>query len=153
VLVLVADYRLYPRRAIRLLEDWPGRRVGIEHVRSAATRGASSSWGTAPAATTRCCADLRSSPPSDMHPPSRRLDGLAGPYEFLPIRPDSPARPVFFHPDYPAGTQPPTTAPRSPKAFSPRRATTGREPTRSTLAMAKKLGDAGVPVELKVYDG
>jgi acetyl esterase/lipase len=81
--------------------------------------------------------------------------GLAGPYEFLPLEPGSPARPVFFHPDYPPGTQPIDyatstslraflAAPSDDKIVSPQR---------STLAMAAKLQAAGVPVELKMYDG
>lgn len=81
--------------------------------------------------------------------------GLAGAYEFLPLGPDSPARPVFHHPDYPAGTQPiDYPGPGSRRAFLavPRRDEVV-SPERSTLAMAKKLGELGVPVELKVYDG
>ncbi len=81
--------------------------------------------------------------------------GLAGPYEFLPLEPGSPARPVFFHPDYPPDTQPIDdvistslraflAAPVDDKVVSPQR---------STLAMAAKLRAAGVPVELKMYDG
>ncbi len=81
--------------------------------------------------------------------------GLAGPYEFLPLEPGSPARPVFFHPDYPPDTQPIDdvtsaslraflAAPVDDKVVSPQR---------STLAMAAKLKAAGVPVELKLYDG
>src|SRR6185436_18003885 len=31
--------------------------------------------------------------------------GLAGPYDFLPIK-NPEAQPVFFHPEYPAGSQP-----------------------------------------------
>ena len=81
--------------------------------------------------------------------------GLAGAYEFLPLEPGSPARPVFFHPDYPPNTQPIDdvtaaslraflAAPVDDKVVSPQR---------STLAMAAKLKAAGVPVELKMYDG
>ena len=81
--------------------------------------------------------------------------GLAGAYEFLPLGPDSPARPVFFHPGYPAGTQPidyavagapPTflAAPVGDKVVSPQR---------STLAMADRLRAAGVPIELRMYPG
>ena len=81
--------------------------------------------------------------------------GLAGAYEFLPLEPDSPARPVFFHPDYPPNTQPIDdvtgtslraflAAPVNDKVVSPQR---------STLAMAAKMRAAGVPVELRMYDG
>lgn len=161
VLVLVADYRLYPEaRYPAFLEDsaralaW-----GIEHARSLGgdprrlfVMGHSAGGYNA--------AMLALDPrwlAATGHAPAELAGwiGLAGPYEFLPLRPDSPARPVFFHPDYPAGTQPlDYAAPRSPKAFLgvPRNDKVV-SPTRSTLAMAKRLGDAGVPVELKVYDG
>lgn len=81
--------------------------------------------------------------------------GLAGAYEFLPLEPGSPARPVFFHPDYPPGTQPIDHAgagslraflavPANDRVISPQR---------STLAMATRLRGAGVAVELHVYEG
>jgi acetyl esterase/lipase len=81
--------------------------------------------------------------------------GLAGACEFLPLAPDSSARPVFFHPDYPQGTQPVDHArPGSPKAFLgvPLNDKVV-SPQRSTLAMAGKLRDAGVPVDLRIYEG
>ena len=81
--------------------------------------------------------------------------GLAGAYEFLPLEPGSPARPVFFHPDYPPNTQPiDDVTPASLRAFLA--APTDDKvvsPQRSTLAMAAKLKAAGVPVELKTYGG
>ena len=81
--------------------------------------------------------------------------GLAGPYEFQPLEPGSPARPVFFHPDYPPGTQAIDYATgTSPRAFLAAPVDDKVvSPQRSTLAMAAKLKAAGVPVELKMYDG
>ncbi len=81
--------------------------------------------------------------------------GLAGPYEFLPLEPGSPARPVFFHPDYPPGTQAIDYATgTSLRAFLAAPVDDMVvSPQRSTLAMAAKLKAAGVPVELKMYDG
>ena len=79
--------------------------------------------------------------------------GLAGPYEFLPItNPD--AKPVFFHPDYPPGTQPIAyAAPGSPRTFLGAATDDALvNPRRNTLALAKRLEDAGVPVTLKLYD-
>lgn len=79
--------------------------------------------------------------------------GLAGPYDFFPT--DNPqARPVFFHPDYPARAQPiefgatravPTFlgAPTDDPVVSP---------TRSTQALAARLRAAGTPVTLRGYD-
>ena len=80
--------------------------------------------------------------------------GLAGPYEFLPLAP-GPARPVFFHPDYPPGTQPiEAVTGDSLRAFLAAPTKDGVvSPERSTRAMAEKLRAAGVPVELKMYDG
>ena len=81
--------------------------------------------------------------------------GLAGAYDFIPLDAGSPARPVFHHPDYPKDSQPIDdvtrdslraflAAPVHDKVVSPER---------STRAMAAKLQAAGVPVELKMYDG
>ncbi|HEY8878314.1 MAG TPA: alpha/beta hydrolase [Roseateles sp.] len=79
--------------------------------------------------------------------------GLAGPYDFLPIvNPD--ARPVFFHPDYPPGTQPLEHAGRgAPRSFLG--AASNDElvnPQRNSQGLATKLQGAGVPVTLKFYD-
>ena len=159
VLTLVADYRIYPEvRYPAFLEDsaralaW-----GLEHARSLGgdpkrlfVMGHSAGGYNA--------AMLALDPrwlAATGHSPAELAGwiGLAGPYEFLPLRPDSPARPVFFHPDYPAGTQPIDHAQaRSPKTCIgvPRRDKVV-SPERSSLAMARKLRDLGVPVELKRY--
>jgi acetyl esterase/lipase len=79
--------------------------------------------------------------------------GLAGPYDFLPIEnPD--ARPVFFHPDYPPGTQPLEHASKAaPRSFlgAPRDDALVN-PQRSTQGLATRLKDLKVPVTLKFYD-
>ena len=79
--------------------------------------------------------------------------GLAGPYDFFPT--DNPAaRPVFFHPNYPAQAQPiqftPSNAPRSFLAAPVNDRLVS--PQRSTLQLANKLQAAGVPVTLKLYE-
>ena len=161
MLVLVADYRLYPQvRYPFFLEDsalalaW-----GMEHAKTLGgdrkrlfVMGHSAGGYNA----AMLALDPRWLARAG-HQPAELAGwiGLAGPYEFLPLAPDSPARPVFFHPDYPAGTQPidyPKTG--SLKAFlaGPTRDKVV-SPERSTLAMAAKLRAAGVPVELKMYDG
>jgi len=79
--------------------------------------------------------------------------GLAGPYDFLPIEnPD--VQPVFFHPDYPAGTQPLQHASRgAPRSFLGAAASDKLvNPQRNTQALATKLQALGVPVTLKFYD-
>ncbi len=78
--------------------------------------------------------------------------GLAGPYDFLPItNPD--ARPVFFHPDYPAGTQPidhvTVNAPTSFLGAAQRDLLVN--PQRNTRELAKRLQTVGVPVSVKLY--
>ncbi len=78
--------------------------------------------------------------------------GLAGPYDFYPM--DNPdAKPVFFHPNYPANSQPiDFTSPSAPRSFL----AAGVDdklvnPQRNTRQMADKLQAAGVPVVLKQY--
>ena len=78
--------------------------------------------------------------------------GLAGPYDFLPItNPD--AQPVFFHPNYPPGSQPLTWATRSaPRSFLGAAATDSLvNPQRNTVQLAQRLRDAGVSVDLHLY--
>jgi len=78
--------------------------------------------------------------------------GLAGPYDFLPMT-NVEAQPVFYHPDYPAGSQPidyaSTAAPRTFLAAGDSDATVN--PARNTQQMAKKLRAVGVPVTLRIY--
>lgn len=78
--------------------------------------------------------------------------GLAGPYDFLPIE-NRDAQPVFFHPDYPPGSQPIDYASKaSPRAFLAAAATdTIVNPERNTQQMAARLKAAGVAVTYKVY--
>jgi len=161
VLVLVADYRLYPEvRYPSFLEDsaralaW-----GLEHAQQLGgdphrvfVMGHSAGGYNAAmlAHDARWLASVG-------HRPGELAGwiGLAGAYEFLPLGPDSPARPVFFHPDYPPRTQPIDDVTRdSPKAFLAAPIDDKVvSPQRSTLAMAAKLRAAGVPVELHLYDG
>jgi acetyl esterase/lipase len=79
--------------------------------------------------------------------------GLAGPYDFLPIEnPD--AKPVFFHPNYPAGTQPLTHAHAGapPTFLGAARTDKLVNPHRNTESLAAALQADGVPVTLKLYD-
>jgi acetyl esterase/lipase len=79
--------------------------------------------------------------------------GLAGPYDFLPIS-NPQAQPVFFHPDYPPRTQPVAEVTAgAPRAFlgAPRDDKLVN-PVRSTVGLATRLQQAGVPVEMRLYD-
>lgn len=79
--------------------------------------------------------------------------GLAGPYDFLPIKnPD--ARPVFFHPSYPAGSQAIDYARRdAPPGFLAAALNDDLvNPQRNTVGLATRLRTAGAPVTLKVYE-
>ena len=79
--------------------------------------------------------------------------GLAGPYDFLPMtNPD--AQPVFFHPNYPAGSQPIDRASKAaPRSFlaAPKEDKLVN-PHRNTEGLAAKLKEAGVDVTLKTYE-
>jgi acetyl esterase/lipase len=79
--------------------------------------------------------------------------GLAGPYDFLPVtEPD--AKPVFFHPNYPTGTQPIELATAgAPRTFlGAARNDPLVNPTRSTVGLGAKLQALGVPTTVQVYD-
>lgn len=78
--------------------------------------------------------------------------GLAGPYEFLPIK-NPEVQPVFFHPDYPPGTQPVAHAGAdSPPAFlavAPDDALV--DPQRNSGQLAATLRAAGVDARYETY--
>lgn len=78
--------------------------------------------------------------------------GLAGPYDFFPIvNPD--AKPVFFHPNYPANSQPiGFTSPDAPRSFlAAPQDDLLVNPQRNTRQLAEKLQSKGVAVTLKFY--
>jgi acetyl esterase/lipase len=78
--------------------------------------------------------------------------GLAGAYDFLPMT-NPEARPVFFHPDYPPGTQPLEHAGRgSPPSFlAAARSDDLIDPQRNTGGLAARLQAASTPVTLRFY--
>ncbi len=80
--------------------------------------------------------------------------GLAGPYDFFPMQ-DTKSRPVFNHPDYPAGSQPIDYVSNSaPRTFLGAADSDGLvDPERNTKQLAEKLRSAGVSVTLRIYDG
>ncbi len=79
--------------------------------------------------------------------------GLAGPYDFLPMT-NPETRPVFFHPNYPPGSQPiDYVTPASRPAFlAAARIDELVNPQRNTVGLATRLRTAGVAVELKLYE-
>lgn len=160
MLALVADYRLYPEvRFPEFLSDsalavaW-----ALEHVREQGgnpqrvfVMGHSAGAYNAAmlALDPRWLGAARHSPQA-----LAGFIGLAGPYDFLPMsNPD--AQPVFFHPDYPPGTQPIEFASaRAPRSFLAAGASDSLvDPVRNTEALAGRLRAAGVQVELQRYAG
>lgn len=75
--------------------------------------------------------------------------GLAGPYDFLPIE-NTDVRPVFFFPDSPPDSQPINHVSRAapPTLLIAATDDTLVNPTRNTGGLAEKLGAAGVYVEV-----
>ena len=131
VLAIVADCRLYPEvRFPEFLRDaalalaWGlenGKRLGGDPRRTFVMGHSAGGYNAAMLAL-----DPRWLAPTG-HDAKRKLAGwigLAGPYEFLPLKP-GPSQPVFFHPDYPPGTQPiDYVAGDAPPPSSPHRPTT-----------------------------
>ncbi len=79
--------------------------------------------------------------------------GIAGPYNFLPMtNPDT--QPVFFHPNYPNGSQPiEYVSKQSPRSFLGAAVSdTLVIPERNTKVLAQRLNAAGSPVVLKMYE-
>ncbi len=161
VLTIVADYRLYPETTYPgFLEDsakalaWGlenANRLGGDPARVFVMGHSAGGYNAAMLALDPAWLEATGHAPAEL----AGWIGLAGPYDFFPLEAGSPARPVFHHPDYPAHAQPvefdlhgaPRTflgAPANDKVVSPQR---------STLALAGKLRAAGVPLELKMYDG
>jgi acetyl esterase/lipase len=159
ILTLVADYRLYPEvRYPDFLRDSAAALAwGLSHAqglggnpRRVFVMGHSAGAYNA----AMLALDARWLAPTGHAP--RELAGfvgLAGPYDFLPIEnPD--AKPVFFHPNYPEGTQPlthaGTGAPRSFLGVAAKDELV--DPQRNSAALAARLQAAGVPVTLQRYD-
>jgi acetyl esterase/lipase len=79
--------------------------------------------------------------------------GLAGPYNFVPIRAVE-VQPVFHHPQVPADSQPIVhAAQRAAPSFLGAASTDAVvNPVRNTQALAAALRAAGTPVTLRLYD-
>jgi acetyl esterase/lipase len=79
--------------------------------------------------------------------------GLAGPYDFLPMT-NTDTQPVFFHPNYPAGSQTIDYASASaPRTFlGAAKEDSLVNPQRNTVGLHNRLKTAGAPTTLKLYD-
>ena len=159
VLVLVADYRLYPEvRYPEFLNDsaqalaWglsQATRLGANPRRVFVMGHSAGGYNAAMLALDARWLAATGHAPAEL----AGWIGLAGPYDFFPTD-NLDARPVFFHPNYPAHAQPiefpSADAPRSFLAAPVKDALVS--PTRSTQSLAAKLDAAGVPVTLKMYE-
>lgn len=154
IVAVLADYRLYPQVRYPLFLEDGAKAVAWthEHIRQFSGNpqrlylmGHSS--GAYNAAMLALDPDLLGAVGLSPHNLSGWI-GLAGPYDFLPINnPD--VRPVFFWPDSPPQSQPINHVSRgSPPALL--MAATDDElvnPARNTGGLARKLREAGVPVQ------
>ncbi len=158
VLTLVADYRLYPE--VRYPEFLGDCALALAYgLRNAARLGGNPnrvfvmghSAGAYNAA--MLALDARRLGAAG-HAPGELAGfiGLAGPYDFLPMR-NPETQPVFFHPDYPPGTQPIDYATRSaPRTFLGAALVDALiDPQRNSVGLANRLRDVGASVELRLY--
>ena len=159
VLVMVADYRLYPEvRYPDFLAD--SARALAQGLEQAVALGAdparvfvmghsAGAYNAAMLALDRRWLQAAGHGPREL----AGWIGLAGPYDFLPIR-NPEVQPVFHHPDYPADSQPMDFAlAGSPPSFVGAAAKDNLvDPQRNSARMAARLEAAGVPVTYRVYD-
>ena len=158
VLTLVADYRLYPevRYPDFLFDSARALAYGIEHASALrADRQRIFVMGHSAGAynAAMLAYDARWLA-STQHRPAEIAGciGLAGPYDFLPMT-NTDAQPVFFHPNYPPGTQPfEHVSAKAPRSFlgAPQQDRLV-DPQRNTVGLANKLQSLGVPVTLRLY--
>ena len=158
VLTLVADYRLYPAvRYPEFLEDCAkALAYGLEQARALGGNPQrvfvmGHSAGAYNAA--MLALDSRWLRPTG-HSPAELAGfiGLAGPYDFLPItNPD--AKPVFFHPNYPPGTQVfEHVSAAAPRTFLGAARTDDLvDPQRNTVGLYTHLQAVGRPVRMQLY--
>ena len=158
VLTLVADYRLYPEvRYPEFLNDsalalaWGltnAARLGANPKRVFVMGHSAGAYNAAMLALDPRWLAATGHTPTEL----AGWVGLAGPYDFFPTD-NLAARPVFFHPNYPAHAQPiEFPSANSPRSFLAAPVNDALvSPTRSTASLARGLESAGVPVTLKRY--
>ncbi len=158
VVVLIADYRLYPevRYPDFLIDNAQAVAYGLDHAarlggdpkRVFVMGHSAGGYNAAMLALDARWLNAAGHAPSEL----AGWIGLAGPYDFYPII-NPKAKPVFFHPNYPPNSQPiafaASSAPRSFVAAADDDKLVN--PQRNTVQMADRLQAAGVPVTLKLY--
>lgn len=159
VITLVSDYRLYPQvRYPEFLDD--GARALAWTFKEAARLGGNPRriFVMGHSAGAYNAAMLALDPrwlATQGHQPRELAGfiGLAGPYDFLPIN-NLEAQPVFFHPNYPAGSQPIThvTADAPPSFLGAAKDDVLVDPKRNTDGLAQRLKASGATVTVRHYD-
>jgi len=159
MLTLVADYRLYPevRYPDFLVDSAQALAFGLEHAGALGGNAqrvfvmghSAGAYNAAMLAFDSRWLRATGHAPAEL----AGFIGLAGPYDFLPMtNPDT--QPVFFHPDYPPGTQPiEHVAAGAPRSFlGAARTDSLVNPQRNSAGLAQRLRDLNVPVTLTFYD-
>lgn len=158
LLVVVADYRLYPQvRYPSFLEDgadavaWTYRniaRYGGDVRRLFVMGHSSGGYNAAMLALDPQWLGKAGVPANAL----RGWIGLAGPYDFLPIE-NPEAKPVFFFPDSPPQSQPinQSLAGTPPALLIAATHDTTVDPVRNSEGLARRLRAAGVPVQERYY--
>lgn len=154
VVAVLADYRLYPQVRYPLFLEDGAKAVAWTHDHIHRFSGdpqrlylmghSSGAYNVAMLALDPGLLGAVGMSPHDL----RGWIGLAGPYDFLPIQnPD--VRPVFFWPDSPPQSQPINHVSRGapPALLMASRDDDLVNPTRNTGGLARKLRQAGVPVQ------
>jgi acetyl esterase/lipase len=163
-LVVIPDYRVYPQvRYPVFLEDcaaatcWAMRNLGQlggDTDRLILSGHSAGAYNAAMLALDPRWLDAAAARGTERRPRPTAWMGLAGPYDFLPTRnPD--VMPVFFHPDYPPGTQPVdyATAGSPPCLLAAADDDAVVDPDRNTGRLAARLRSSGVEVEEHRYVG
>jgi acetyl esterase/lipase len=158
IVAVLADYRLYPQVRYPLFLEDGAQAVAWthEHIRQYAgdpqrlylMGHSSGAYNVAMLALDPQWLAAVGLSPHDL----RGWIGLAGPYDFLPIK-NPQVRPVFFWPDSPPQSQPINHVSRGapPALLIASRDDTLVNPTRNTGGLAQKLRAAGVPVQDLYY--
>ncbi|MDI2142840.1 MULTISPECIES: alpha/beta hydrolase [unclassified Pseudomonas] len=154
IVTVVADYRLYPQVRYPLFLEDGARAVGWTKAHIQEYSGnprrlylmghSSGAYNASMLALDPRLLGAVGMSPADLS----GWIGLAGPYDFLPIK-NPEVRPVFFWPDSPPQSQPIRhVSPEAPPALLIAASRDSLvDPTRNTGGLARTLREAGVPVQ------